>query len=246
MPRLLSDLFDPFISFIFPAACTSCKSGRSDLRYTPACKDCWDRTDTYSRDSLLCHRCGVSFGRRKTERIVYCGKCDGHSYDRAIACGPYEKALRASVIHLKDVPRIFPELRQRMAMTLNDLIDENFDMAVPVPLSAGRLHERGFNQAEVIARACAKHLRIPLDNASLRRVRETSRNRALMDARARETSVEGAFDAARPKLVIGRKILLVDDVLTSGATASNCAEALKKSGAAKVTVFTLARAVLDR
>lgn len=242
MARPFFDLIDPIISFVFPAVCLCCNVNRSDYRYTPACENCWDKTAAYTDDSLLCRRCGLFFGKRETKLAVHCRQCDGHHYDRAYACGPYEGALRASVLHLKEIPRIYPELRRRLAASLRGLIDDGFDLAVPVPLSPRRLHERGFNQAEIIARICAQELKIPLDKVSLQRIRETPRNRALMDKKARESSVAGAFAVQRPKLIAGRSILLVDDVLTSGATASNCAEALKKSNAARVTVFTLARA----
>jgi ComF family protein len=241
--RLFFDLIDPLISFVFPAVCASCNLNRSGYRYTPACENCWNKTAAYSDDSLLCRRCGFFFGKRETNLAVQCRQCDEHHYDRAFACGPYEGALRASVIHLKEIPRIYPELRRRLASSLRRLVDDRFDLAVPVPLSPRRLHERGFNQAEIIARICAQELKIPLDKVSLQRIRETPRNRALMDKKARESSVAGAFSVQRPKLIAGRKILLVDDVLTSGATASNCAEALKKNGAERVAVFTLARAV---
>jgi ComF family protein len=118
-----------------------------------------------------------------------------------------------------------------------------FDLIIPVPLSKKRAVERGFNQAETIASQVSGLVGIPIDAASLIRKKHTPMHRAAMDKKAREMTVKNAFEVSRPKLIEGKSILLVDDILTSGATASYCAKALKKKGAAGVKVFTLARAV---
>jgi ComF family protein len=242
---MISSISDPLLSFLFPMDCLSC--GRRVERYadTPACKQCWLGTRLFSDTDMLCARCGVYFGPRDTVKEVLCRNCDEHHYDEAFACGLYEKALMASVIHLKETPKIFGSLRSQIQNTLSVSLRTEVEMVVPVPLSKQRLLERGFNQAELIAGICAKALNVPMDAASLQRKKDTPKHRAGMDAKARAASVEGAFNVVRPKLIAGKNVLLVDDVLTSGATASNCAEALKKSGAAEVTVFTLARAVLS-
>ncbi|MEO8650128.1 MAG: phosphoribosyltransferase family protein [Acidobacteriota bacterium] len=116
-------------------------------------------------------------------------------------------------------------------------------LIVPVPLSRKRTLERGFNQALLIARIAAKELGAQVDEFSLIRTLHTPKHRAAMDRKARESTVKNAFEVKRPKLIAGRHILLTDDIFTSGGTSSNCAEVLKKAGAASVTVFTVARAV---
>ena len=121
----------------------------------------------------------------------------------------------------------------------------HIDRIVPVPLAKERQIERGFNQAEIIGAIASRIARIPLDHLSLARSLHTPIHRIGMDQRARELTVQNAFEVVRPKLIKGRAILLVDDVLTSGATASYCAKALKKNGASRVDVFTLARAVMQ-
>ncbi|HWS56694.1 MAG TPA: phosphoribosyltransferase family protein, partial [Pyrinomonadaceae bacterium] len=115
-------------------------------------------------------------------------------------------------------------------------------VVVPVPLHPERERGRGFNQAALLARALARRAGLPLDEWSLTRVAHTERHRAGMDRRARRETVEGAFRVVRPRLVAGRSVLLVDDVFTTGATASACAAALKAAGAAEVFVLTVARA----
>jgi ComF family protein len=118
------------------------------------------------------------------------------------------------------------------------------DLILPIPLSKHRRLERGFNQAEVIAAAVAARINVPVDRQSLARRLHTPIHRVGMDQKARELSVRNAFEVQRPKLIGGKNVVLVDDVLTSGATASGAAKVLKKAGAGQVLVFTLARAVM--
>jgi ComF family protein len=113
---------------------------------------------------------------------------------------------------------------------------------VPVPLHPARLAERGFNQAELLAAACAPRWRLPVLGRALVRVRPT-RPQTDLDAEARRVNVRDAFRAPRPAGVRDRRLLLVDDVLTTGATAAAAARALRAAGARAVGVLTLARVV---
>ena len=114
-------------------------------------------------------------------------------------------------------------------------------MIIPVPLSKKRLLERGYNQAAVLSKILARQTKINLDEQSLVRRLDTPMHRVGMDEKARIKSVKDAFEVKRPKLIAGKTIVLVDDVFTSGATVSNCAETLKRSGAKAVFVLTLAK-----
>ncbi len=129
-------------------------------------------------------------------------------------------------------------VRGEQALALSELV-------MPVPLHRERLRERGFDHAVPLARAVATALGIPLAAGILVRARATSPQAGLM-AKARRANVRDAFhaDPARAHLLKDRRIVLVDDILTSGATASACAEALAAAGAAEVRVATLARAIL--
>jgi len=112
---------------------------------------------------------------------------------------------------------------------------------LPVPLHPDREKQRGFNQAAVIAEALAAAAQIPFADQVLARTQHTERHRAGMDAQSRRESVENAFVVLHPRVVDGKCILLVDDVFTTGATASACAIALRKAGAKEILVLTLAR-----
>ena len=172
---------------------------------------------------------------------AFCHKCDDHHYDQALAVGHYEKALSANVLHLKRVPL----LPSRITRLLGDLLSRSTmpagSIVVPVPLSGRRLRERGFNQASLIGRAVSRRLQFALDDTSLVRTAHTPMHRAGMDRKARASTVKNAFEVIRPKLIGGKSVVLVDDIFTSGETASSCALALKESGASRVTVLTIAR-----
>jgi ComF family protein len=111
-----------------------------------------------------------------------------------------------------------------------------------VPLHPKRLRTRGFNQASIIAQAVSKALNLPVDEVSLVRVSTTEKYRAGMDTKGRRDTVAGAFRVAYPRLIAGEDILLVDDVFTTGATVSACAEVLFEAGAKSVFVLTIGRA----
>ena len=114
-----------------------------------------------------------------------------------------------------------------------------FDLIMPVPLSATRMRERGYNQARLLGAEIAAAFVIPLAGNHLARVRHTQ-PQALLDEKQRWTNIQGAFRIRNSTAVKGRSILLVDDLLTTGATASEAARALKDAGAGTVGVLTLA------
>jgi ComF family protein len=124
------------------------------------------------------------------------------------------------------------------------LLDDT-DVIVPVPLHAGRLWNRRYNQAAELARSVAKLAIKPVAPMALRRVRATPSQGAMPSAKARRRNMRGAFQVAPSQMgaFAERKVLLVDDVMTTGATADACARVLKRAGAAKVYVLALARVV---
>jgi ComF family protein len=114
-------------------------------------------------------------------------------------------------------------------------------MIIPVPLHAEREKARGFNQAALLAQKLADASGLAFNNASVVRTSHTEQHRAGMDATDRRKTVDKAFHVVHPALVKGESVLLVDDVFTTGATASSCARVLLEAGAAEVFVLTLAR-----
>jgi ComF family protein len=181
---------------------------------------------------------------KPSTNAVYCHNCEEHFYDSAHAVGVYEKALAATILELKRTPYIPVTLRKHLRAAMRRFELPSSTVLVPVPLSAKRKLERGFNQAETVAAFAAKETGFCVENAVLERTVHTAIHRIAMDKKAREMSVSKAFKLSRPEKIAGKDVLLVDDVLTSGATVSACAKILKKGGARTVRVLTLGRAVL--
>jgi ComF family protein len=119
-------------------------------------------------------------------------------------------------------------------------LDDRYDVIVPVPLHWHRRWSRGFNQAELLAHEVSRHRRIPVLKA-LRRSKATL-NQAGLTSAGRRRNMAAAFQPCDGMDIRGKRILLIDDVFTTGATASACARALKKAGAGNVTLLTIARA----
>ncbi|HEY0427911.1 MAG TPA: ComF family protein [Pyrinomonadaceae bacterium] len=239
---MLRKIYDSLLTVVYPQACALCENSVENSADGVACRNCWKKSRIFSGAETLCRKCGAFLQEKPSDFEAFCHACDDHAYDAASAVGIYEHALSASILHLKTESFVPKNLRQLFIDAFENSAFQDAAKIIPVPLSKKRLLERGFNQAAVPAQILARHTKIDLDEQSLARTIHTPMHRAAMDKRARELTVKNAFEVKRPKLIENENILLVDDVFTSGATASNCAKALKKNGAGKVYVLTLARA----
>jgi ComF family protein len=161
-------------------------------------------------------------------------------FDAAYSFGSYAGALRR-LIHLLKYEGIRPLAAPLSAHLLRSLPrDEVFDYIVPVPLHWRRKWSRGFNQSELLARALSRSTGIPVSSA-LRRLIAGAAQAGLSNT-ARRKNVNQAFRCKAGEALRGKRILLLDDVMTTGSTAASCALALKGAGAARVALLTLARA----
>ena len=235
-----SAVIDPLVSILYPQECHVCGGPVESIHDGAACEECWRATAIFHGGEKLCPRCGALPAGAEE----FCLQCAGAAFDRAIAAGIYEGALSASVIRLKKIPHLPRRAQSIFENRLKNLEFASDAVLLPIPLSKQRKFGRGFNQAEILAAIVSRVTSFPVYPTCLVRTEHTVISRAGMDRSAREISVANAFEVRSPRLVEGREAILVDDVLTSGATASACAQVLKKSGAAKVTVITLARAVM--
>jgi ComF family protein len=174
---------------------------------------------------------------------IRCRRCDDDAFSAARACGIYEGALRASVLSLKCEQHIGSRLIELMVGTQQQYPLSGATRIVPVPLHPEREQARGFNQAGIVARALSEATSLPIDEVSLVRTHHANRHRAGMDWKGRRDTVADAFQVMYPTLIAGERILLVDDVFTTGATVSSCAKTLLDAGAAEVFVLTIARPV---
>jgi len=249
--RASSGLRDAILTMLYPTACRLCGTMIESWRNGVACDQCWQEAELKLQPAQcdLCAKCGLPLSvlpSYVTTDERRCGRCDELSFSRARACGVYEGAIRESVLWLKYRPQVAPRLRELLRRAFFDLNEkQEIESIIPVPLHPKRLAERTFNQAEIIAHELAAVSGLRVDAASLVRVRHTERHRAGMAARERARSLEKAFRVRAPRLVEGRAVLLVDDVMTTGSTTDAIARTLLGGGASAVHVLTLARAASE-
>lgn len=240
---MLRTVVDPLVSLFYPQACHVCGRPVEAINDGVACSQCWASTRIFNGDQSLCQKCGALLSAANGEVMTDCRQCGDARYDAALATGIYERALAAAIVALKKKPHLSKRCRQLLVNVVQGIPGNRQTVVIPVPLSKRRKLERGYNQAEILADIVARSTGFPLQTISLIRTGHSPIHRAAMDKKAREMTVASAFEVRSPRLVEGRDVILVDDVFTSGSTASYCAKALKKKGAGKVTVVTLARAV---
>jgi ComF family protein len=242
--RAASTAYDSLLAIVYPQSCAVCGGSVESRALGSTCAGCWQQTHTFTGTETKCWKCGllsrgtVSFEKREDVR---CQRCDGDYFTAARSCGAYEGALRASILALKHSPHLCARLVELLSETQMRSPLNLATRIIPVPLHPDREKARGFNQAAVIGRALSQVSGLPLDEVSLRRTVHTNRHRAGMDARDRRATVADAFRVSYPALIAGERVLLVDDVFTTGATVSSCAKSLLAAGAAEVFVLTIAR-----
>jgi ComF family protein len=229
-------------SLVFPDNCRICETHLVGFTRIPVCRECLNAPAPLEAD-YFCAHCNAPFQNNfALDANGVCALCRSGllGFDRAASFGFYDGALR-SLIHLFKYSGMRP-LAGRLSLLLDRAlpIDDRYDLIVPVPLHWYRRWRRGFNQAELLAREVSRHRRIPILNA-LRRSKPTL-NQAGLTSAGRRRNIAGAFQPRAGMELQGKRVLLIDDVFTTGATASGCAMALKKAGARTVSLLTLARA----
>lgn len=188
-----------------------------------------------------CPRCGRPLDGGRGGTCETCGDWMDGLLLAARFVYPYRRPVSGMIRRMKyrGVARLAEWMAREMYGVVRRELPGEFDAVVPVPMHARRLRLRGVNHAAAIARALSLQMNVPCVEA-LTRIRDTSQQ-ARLNAKARRKNLEGAFAASAD--VRGRKILLVDDVLTTGATALGCARALHAAGAADVQFIALAGAI---
>ena len=229
-------LLAPFLSLLYPPRCLVCRT----LGAAGLCAPCLGRFLPVAAPQCL--TCGHSLGDGGG-----CFNCAVRrpAYDRARALGAYEGVLRAAIHQFKyrDRPQLAAPLGSRLAAfahanapALNGL---RFDALLPVPIHAVRRRGRGYNQSERLARVVAGELGLTLLTNALVRTRAT-RPQVGLTAETRRTNLAGAFAVRRSEAVLGKTLLLIDDVVTTGSSLHECALVLKAHGAKAVYALTLA------
>jgi len=231
------------LDLLYPPRCEAC--GR--LGREPICDECWAAIERI--EAPVCGTCGEPFDPR-AQPAPDCADCRRRQRPFSVARsaayydGPLAEAIRRFKYHGQMV--LGRPLGSIMAEGLTGgqasaLDVGTIDAVCPVPLHEGRLRERGFNQSELLAEAVAEAAGRPIVHL-LARTRPTL-PQVELPAESRAGNVRGAFEARLTEVVQGQRVLLIDDLYTTGATMTECGRALRRAGAADVRVYTLARAL---
>jgi ComF family protein len=225
---------------VLPPRCLACGATVDDV--DALCSSCWSGMNFFAPP--WCAMCGLPFPHPMGDGAI-CGACASRppSWDRARSVFRYDRHSRRLVLMLKhgDQTHLSRAFGRWMNRAGNEVLAEA-DLLVPVPLHWTRLFGRRFNQAALLAQAIHAAGGPPVGADWLVRRRRTP-SQGLMGPAARARNVRGAFALRRGRSVEGKRIVLIDDVLTTGATAEECARILRREGAASIGVLVLARAL---
>jgi ComF family protein len=226
---------------LLPPLCISCR--RRVESHGLLCRDCWGKVEFIAPP--ICARLGVPLPYETPEPCLSVAAiANPPRYDRARAVARYSATMRDLIHSFKygDRHEGLPLFGRWLAAAGAELLADA-ELIVPVPLYRARLWSRRFNQSALLAREVGKLCGVPVDCFLLARVKRTETQVGLTAAQRRK-NVSGAFRVACDRASLrGRRLLLIDDVITTGATAEACARTLKRAGAAAVDVLVLARAV---
>jgi ComF family protein len=229
------------LDFAYPPLCVVCRKPVSEAH--ALCAACWAEIGFLDGPSCAC--CGLPF-EIDPGSATLCAACHAEppAFDKARSVMRYDDGSKKPILALKHGDRLdlVPAFARWLERVGRALLDEA-DIIVPVPLHPRRLWRRRYNQAALLAARLGRRVDKPVDPLALIRIKPTPSQGEMPSAKARRRNVRGAFKVARPDAVRGRSVLLVDDVFTTGATIGACARALKRAGAGKVLVLTLARVV---
>ncbi|TAJ22427.1 MAG: ComF family protein [Nitrospirae bacterium] len=231
------------LHLVLPVDCASCGAALADDPVPFFCRQCW--ADIRPLTGPTCPRCGRPFASSVTlthSPNYLCSTCRLRrpAYTGAWSLYPYTPPLQDAIRLFKYRGKVI------LADALGDLMvaawaqHPAIDLMMPVPLHPARLREREFNQSLLLADRLHRRLSIPLSYDNLVRLRRTEPQTELSRT-ARLANLRKAFAVLRPDEVKGKRIVLVDDVMTTGTTVNECAKALRKAGAADIYVGTLAR-----
>jgi len=228
------------LDFILPPLCPICKTRVSS--HHGLCSDCFAKIHFIARP--YCNICGKPFEFDIPEENL-CGSCCKKLpvFDKARSAFLYDSFSAKLILPFKhsDHLELTPLLTKFLYRAGKDLFDET-DVIIGVPLHRFRYMKRKYNQADVLAKSLAEKIHKPYSSNILIRTRST-KSQGHMKSEDRKRNVAGAFTAKNVAMIKGKNVLIIDDVFTTGATLNECTKILRKHGAAKVFVLTLARVI---
>jgi ComF family protein len=240
----LANWLNTALAFVYPEICQLCRAARASVAQGFVCSACRNQVRFIARP--FCERCGLPFQGAITQSFE-CANCRELEYAfRYARSAVVARDVVLDVIHRYKYHRALwfePFLLELfLSRALPELQAARWDWIVPVPLHPTKQREREFNQAERLARGLSKATGIPLNTRLLRRVRPT-RTQTQLSREERQANVGRAFALRRPTDLSRTRLLVIDDVLTTGATTNACARVLRQAGADDVCVWTVARGI---
>jgi ComF family protein len=228
-----SGLIPKLINYLYPSDCPSCGNSTDSVINAPFCTLCWSSIKKYSGPS--CKICSTTFS---SEESFLCAEClkKPPVFSKAINYGLYDGVL-ATAINIFKFHRI-KRLYKPLGKLLFEFDIKEIDAIIPVPLSIRGLRDRGFNQSLLLSKIFSDYTKIPVILDGLVKTTETPPQLGL-SAKERLSNLKGAFRSDNN--FSGMRLLLIDDVMTTGATANECSRELLSAGAKNVVVLTLAR-----
>ena len=238
----LFDAWDAALNLIYPPVCQICREERAGVREGYVGGECWSQVRFVA--APICQRCGLPYDGSIHQPFV-CSNCkDIEFHFRFARSAVVANALILQVIHHYKYNRalhfepFLADLLIRQAVP--SLQSEKWDLIVPVPLHPAKEREREFNQAERLARHLGRATGIRVGGDLVRRIKPTE-TQTHLNRSDRAENVHGAFAPTADSALHGERVILLDDVMTTGATTNACARALRQAGASEVGVWTLAR-----
>ncbi len=246
----MNALLKSLIWFLYPAQCRHCGENLDPADGHYICKSCWDQVKYIDRP--YCEKCGSPLNPLSSlpKKVFSCANCPHEaSFGKARAIAYYYgSAIGEAIRLLKDNGKTIMagKLAEIMAKGAHDLLDvQDYDCIIPVPIHKKKLRKRGYNQMDLIGRKMSDKLGIPIESQSFIKSVHTPPQRGLK-ARDRVQNIKGSFSVIDLSKIAGKRVLLIDDVMTTGSTANECARVLLKDGqASNVDVLTLTRAVFS-
>ena len=247
LANLVNEALDALASILFPAPCRLCDAVLETSSRIPICHACLDSLQPLA--GPVCATCGRVFPSAlaaiSAQPLCYACRRGVYAFDAARSYGAYDEKMARAILLLKH-HGVTP-LAAWFARRLIEVVERQpalfaADVVVPVPLDKGRRRQRGYNQAELIARPLARHLRVPLRSYLLVRKRPRP-DKLKLTRRERWTTVRGAYAIHQAARIDKLRVLLVDDVFTTGATLDACSRVLRSGGATFVVGLTVARVI---
>ena len=237
---MLHRLIENIVDLILPRRCLKCGKLLENAGYL--CDKCADEINFIIPP--YCQRCGNPLHDENSQLCAGCASGKKRFYRLARSAMAYDDSDKNLIIAFKFFDRTENAnlLAAMMKVAGKDIFAAGVDMFIPVPLHYTRLIKRRYNQSSLLAEKLSRMTGIPTENFALIRHRKT-RPQVECSGRARVTNVKNAFSVKRPELISGKRIVLIDDIMTTGSTLKESALALKKAGAKSVDILTAARVV---